>query len=182
MAQRNQPPPLIVPAALDDAGLDVYLFRALAHVARRAGAVGGVFKGERTRAARTCGMSLTRWKGCLKELLKLGVLVKLEERAGCTTRYEYRGDTGVSGDRVTTRPGHQKAANPVTRKPPTRSPGNHKGVPLKESREGVVDHARIERRLALAKKNPRRQDEGETAEQHWQRIDRLLKAEERTAP
>jgi hypothetical protein len=47
------------PAAVDDAGLDVYTARLLAHVIRRAGASGEYFESRR-RAADVCLMSERR--------------------------------------------------------------------------------------------------------------------------
>jgi hypothetical protein len=76
------------PAAVDEAGLDVYTSRLLAHVIRAAGKSGEYYEA-RPRAATTCGMSPRRVHTSLSDLVRMSVLaVKDAPSKGRTpTRY-----------------------------------------------------------------------------------------------
>lgn len=169
-----EPPQLFVPRHVDDAGLSVWTFRALAHVSRRAGE--GIFFEGGTRAARSCGMSLSRWKQSLQELVGLGVLARVDDGErlekvpnggpGRAARYRYLGVTRLSSNRVARKPGRQETTHPVVRNPPTRFSSTHirkslEGVPLKEQRPplppldaegGHAVELRVEEAVAYAKR------------------------------
>jgi hypothetical protein len=70
--------PFIVPGPVDDLGPGVYEFRAVAHIARRAG-VNGLYFGSGTKSANTCRMSIRRWRTAIAQLVKRGLLVVVEE-------------------------------------------------------------------------------------------------------
>lgn len=138
MRGRPNVPALIVPSVADDAGLDVYTWRALCHVARRAGTEGGTYRGGGHRAARLCRMSLRQWRRAIRALVGLGVLRVVEETPGWPTVYSY---TGAPQAPVTDIHRCPTGTRPVT--------DRH----TKESLEGVPFHA--SRRVA-ARRVPKR--------------------------
>jgi hypothetical protein len=140
-------PPLIVPAALDDAGLDVYEFRALAHIARRSGS-SGLYYGSGTRSAAICRMSLRTWRSAIASLMRRGLLEVVEKADGKQTIYRCTSCTGAPPAPVISkatgaspaRGGAPGAGVPVHEVHGTGAPGAHKGepegVPQKETLKG----------------------------------------------
>jgi hypothetical protein len=130
--------PFIVPAVLDDAGFDVYLFRALAHVARRAGTE-GVYYGSGTRSAALCRMSLRRFRSAIGRGVKLGLLEILETTPGKPTVYRLRLDRCTTCTSAPDTPVHEVPGTGA-RGAQGSAPGA--GVPVhdvhtKESRKGI---------------------------------------------
>ena len=81
---------LLVPAWLDDLGLDPYAFRLLAHMARRAGRGGECFESV-PNMARHCRMGQTRAGRALRDLLRAGLVRFHARRRGRCNVYLVRG-------------------------------------------------------------------------------------------
>lgn len=126
--------PFIVPAAVDDAGLTVYQFRALAHAVRRAG-LGGRYYGAGTRSAKACRMSVRQWRTATADLVRLGYLVLESSVRGKPNVYRVE----TSAPRALVQEVHRcqtdtsagGAPDQCTTCTPTSAPRAPKGVPLR---------------------------------------------------
>lgn len=81
MPKQDEKPPLFIHSALDEAGLDLYEFRLLAHVARRGDCYAAVPK-----IAQVCKMSHRKVQVSLKSLMKKGLIAQ-QLRPGKTSIY-----------------------------------------------------------------------------------------------
>lgn len=81
---------IFIHSYLDEAELDVYEFRVLAHVARRVGATYDKdFFASLKKSAKMCGMSVRKMQYCLKVLCEAGFLDKTQ-REGRTDVYKLK--------------------------------------------------------------------------------------------
>lgn len=78
--------PIFVHSALDEAGLDVYEFRLLSHIARR-----GKCFATLTTTAKICQMSVRKAQSTLKSLENRGLIQK-KQRKGSTDIYNLAPD------------------------------------------------------------------------------------------
>jgi len=133
----------------------VFAFRALAHIARRAGQAGFYFGGA-TRSAAVCGMSVRQWRRALGILRARGFLEVVDETPGRPSTYRPTVDTGAPvpdshrSNQCQTVTGATQAEDPC---PVGRGGGDcgaHKGVPLKESQEGVPRRSKTGTRQSWA--------------------------------
>lgn len=79
------PPPLIIPAWIDDAGLTPIQFRVMAHIARRCGK-GGTCYASIDSMRRVCRVKADTLRTALHELLRQGWITRTE-RAGRAAEY-----------------------------------------------------------------------------------------------
>jgi hypothetical protein len=130
--------PFIVPAVLDDAGLDVYAFRVLGHAARRAGK-DGTYYGSGKRSACLCRMSLRRLRSALGRLVTLGLLEIAETTPGKPTVYRLRLDRCTTCTSAPDTPVHDVPGTGAPRAqgsaPRAQVPVHH--VHTKETRKGI---------------------------------------------
>lgn len=149
--------PLFVHSDVDGLPLNVYAFRVLATIVRRAGDTEGEFFESIPTMAKRCGMSTSRAQRALRDLEAAG-LIAGEPRSGQTTRYRllprsaWRVEpTPVPGTGVAPAGTPHNTPTPVPgtgvpryQVPGTPVPGTDKGSPLSSSHEGSPPHTGTE--------------------------------------
>ena len=115
---------LFVGSAIDDAGLNVYQFRILGHLHRRAGADGLAWPSIRTIAA-TCAIGERVVRRSLRELVKLGH-VTAEPRPGRSTLYR------PSACKPRSAPLADRTGAPLADQPPEGSPSKVIPTPTRQ--------------------------------------------------
>ncbi|BAZ29101.1 hypothetical protein NIES4074_15390 [Cylindrospermum sp. NIES-4074] len=86
---KEQKTPIFVRPYLDDYGLDIYEFRILAHVARRASGARGCFESQE-KIAEFCGINPRKVMEVLETLCRANMLSKIKNNKGRTNIYRVK--------------------------------------------------------------------------------------------